>query len=206
MGDERRWAAVCAHRERLLRIARARVDDPHDAEDCVQEAMLRCVEFADLDEERLGQFLTTVTVRLCADVHRGRARGERLASRLSAFWGTDPGPEDAVCDRAESAWLSGRLAALTPHQRQIVEARAEGLSCGAVADRLTVPYTTVESALARARRSLRAALDATLGIVPAPGWLRLRRLLAGGAVAAGALTFVGPGLPGGDVAPPAARP
>jgi RNA polymerase sigma factor (sigma-70 family) len=176
MGDrDRRWAAVYAHRERLLKLARSRLDNPHDAEDCVQEAMLRCVEFADLDEERLGQFLTSVTMRLCADVHRGRLRGDKLNRRMTSFFQHDPGPEDSICDRAESQWLSGRLAELSPKQRAIVEARAEGLSCSAVAERVKVPYTTVESALARVRRSLRLALESTLGVVA----LRSKRVTAG---------------------------
>lgn len=182
---ERRWAAVYAHRERLLRVARARLADANDAEDCVQEAMLRCVEFTDLDEERLGQFLTSVTVRLCADVHRGRARGDRLRTRLTSYLATEPGPEEDVCDRAESAWLSRFLDALTPRQRAIVEARAEGLSCVAVAERVAVSSTAVESSMARVRRSLRVALESTLGVASDPlRWVREHPA----AVAAGALS------------------
>ena len=202
-GREQRWADVYAHRERLLRLARARLCDPHEAEDCVQEAMLRCVEFEDLDEERLGQFLTTVTVRLCVDVHRRRARGDRLGRKLTGFWSHEPGPEESVCDRAESAWLARRLTDLTPRQREIVEARAEGLSCGAVAELLVVLYTTVESALARVRRSLRVALESTLGVVA----LRPRRFAAGALVATTAAITVTVPPPAGPVtSPPAARP
>lgn len=203
---ERRWAAAYEHRERLLRLARARVGNPHDAEDCVQEAMVRAVEFDGLDEARLPQFLTTVTVRLCADVHRGRARGERLSRRLTGFWSHDPGPEESVCDRAESAWLSSRLDDLTPRQRAIIEARAEGLSCGAVAERLVVPYTTVESAMARVRRSLRVALESSLGLVAMPSWARLRRLLAGGATATAAALSVVSVTSAPDRAEPVALP
>lgn len=194
---ERRWAAAYAHRERLLRLARARLGNAHDAEDVVQEAILRCVEFDGLDEDRIGQFLTSVTTRLCTDVHRGHARGDRLSRKLTAFWGNDPSPEDSVCDRAESAWLSRRLNDLTPRQREIVEARAEGLSCGAVAERLLVPYTTVESAMARVRRSLRLALESTLGAVPVP----LRRLVASASVAAAVTIGAGPGIDLPDHAP-----
>jgi RNA polymerase sigma factor (sigma-70 family) len=197
---DRRWAAVYDHHDRLLRLARGRLKNAHDAEDCVQEAMLRCVEFADLDEERLAQFLTTVTVRLCTDVHRGRQRRDRLASRLTAYWSHEPGHEDGVCDRAESVWLTQGLAGLPARQRAIVEARAEGLSCGAVAERLLVPYTTVESALARVRASLRRTLESTLGIAAAWPWRRLRRVLAGGTTATAAILTVA------VVGHPAARP
>jgi RNA polymerase sigma factor (sigma-70 family) len=195
---ERRWAAVGTHRERLLCIARARLDNRYDAEDCVQEAMLRAVEFDGLDEARLGQFLTTVTMRLCADVHRGRSRGERLSLRLGAQPGVEPGPEDAVCDRAESAWLSRHFDTLPPRQRAVVEARAEGLSCAAVAERLLLSYAAVESALARVRRSMRGALEATLGLAALPRWRRVARA-ASPALLASATVFtvlhLGPSAP-----------
>jgi DNA-directed RNA polymerase specialized sigma24 family protein len=107
----RRWAAVTAQRERLLRIARARTLNEQDAEDCVQEAMLRCVEFAGLDEVRLEAFLTTVTIRLCADTHRVRRQRDRAAPRLAGP-ALAPGPEEDVCDRAEADWVAHRFRAL----------------------------------------------------------------------------------------------
>lgn len=191
---ERRWAAVGAHRDRLLRLSRARCANLQDAEDCVQEAMLRAVEFDALDEERLGQFLTTVTVRLCTDLHRGRSRGDRLSRRLAGYTAAvEPGPEDAVCDRAESAWLSRHVDTLPVRQREIVHARAAGQSCGAVAEQLRMSYAAIESALSRARRTLRVALESTLGLAAVPSRWRPRLTEAGalglGAVAITAATF-----------------
>lgn len=193
---ERRWAAVGAHRDRLLRLSRARCANPQDAEDCVQEAMLRAVEFDTLDEERLGPFLTTVTVRLCTDLHRGRSRGDRLSRRLAAYAAAvEPGPEDAVCDRAESVWLSRHVDTLPLRQREIVHARAAGESCGAVAEQLRMSYAAIESALSRARRTLRGALESTLGLAALPSRCRPRLTEAGavglGAVAMTAVTFGG---------------
>ncbi len=196
---ERRWAAICAERPRLVALARSRVPDASDAEDCAQEAMLRAMEFADLDEARLPQFLTAVTVRLCADQYRGRVRGERAWRRLAYRDVEEPTPEETVCDRAEAGWLAAHVAALPASQRRVVEARAQGLSCAGVAERLRVPDTTVESALARARRSLRSALEATFGVGP----VALRRWwwLGGGAAATvavtGVLVWPAPAPPGG---------
>jgi RNA polymerase sigma factor (sigma-70 family) len=196
---ERRWAAVTAHRERLLRLSRARCANRQDAEDCVQEAMLRCVEFENLDEERLGAFLTTVTLRLCADLHRGRTRGDRLSRRLAAYSSVEPGPEDAVCDRAESIWLSRHVDTLPVRQREIVHARAAGQSCGAVAEQLRMSYAAIESALSRARRTLRVTLESTLGLAP---WARYAEAFSVGV----AVVAVGlaPGAPA--VRHPAGRP
>jgi len=55
-----RWDAALAHRERLLRIARARTLTPEDAEDIVQEAMLRCVEFEATRKDSLEAALAVV--------------------------------------------------------------------------------------------------------------------------------------------------
>lgn len=180
----RRWAAVYAERERLLRLARSRTLNSAEAEDCVSEAMLRCVEFEALDEERLGAFLTTVTLRLCADQHRGRARLLRTGGRI-AYPAAEPSPEENVCERAEAAWLAAHLRRLPLHQRRVVEARAAGLSCADVATRLDLSVDAVKSAVARARSSLRAALASNAGLLPALA-ARHRLLtagLAGGAAA-----------------------
>jgi RNA polymerase sigma factor (sigma-70 family) len=168
---ERLWHAVLAHRDRLLRLSRARTSSAQDAEDCVQEAMLRCMEFANLDESRLGPFLTTVTLRLCADRHRERSNEERLRRKLGPGERDAAGPEEAVCDRGEAAWLASRFGELTPRQQEIVRAREAGLSCAEVASRFRMSYVSVESSLARARSRFREALAQTMGVLwPVSRW------------------------------------
>lgn len=58
---------VLPHRQRLLRLARLRAASPADAEDCVQEALLRVATHARLDQKRVGGLLTTIVLNLCAD-------------------------------------------------------------------------------------------------------------------------------------------
>lgn len=202
---ERLWLLVLAHRERLLRLSRARTASAQDAEDCVQEAMLRCVEFKNLDESRLGPFLTTVTLRLCADRYRERANEERLRRRLGPGELEAPGPEDDVCDRSEAVWLATRFGELTPRQQEIVRAREAGLSCAEVASRLQVSYVSVESSLARARSRFRDALSKTLGVLTPSAW-RWQTV----AVEAATVTAIAVGgIGGGTVvvaAPPAVPP
>lgn len=170
-GRARLWEAVVAHRERLLRLSRSRTATAQDAEDCVQEAMLRCMEFENLDESRLGPFLTTVTLRLCADRYRERANDERLRRRLGFGHREEPGHEDDVCDRSEAAWLALRFRELTPRQQEVVRARETGLSCAEVASRLQMSYVSVESALARARSRFRDTLAKSMGAM-SPAVLR----------------------------------
>jgi DNA-directed RNA polymerase specialized sigma24 family protein len=139
-----RWHLVWQHRPELLRVARRRTPTLADAEDCVSEAMLRTALHPDLDPERVGAFLTAVTLRLCADLHRERARTARIAARHTGDERLVPTPEAVVCDRAEASWLAGRVTrTMTERERAAVRAKAYGAApCDA-------------SALARARAKAR---------------------------------------------------
>ncbi|MET9670858.1 sigma-70 family RNA polymerase sigma factor [Streptomyces sp. NPDC006475] len=163
--SDERWQRAWSHREDLLKVARRRSMSAEDAEDAVHEAMLRAAEHPDLDDERLGAWLTTVTMRLCVDRHRQIHREAQVhnSPRLHA-----PGPvpvEEAVCDRAEANWLAVRSSELPARQAEALWLKAEDLDVGQVATKMGLNYRTVESLLARARRTLRHSLAATLGLV-----------------------------------------
>ncbi|MFF5016487.1 sigma-70 family RNA polymerase sigma factor [Streptomyces sp. NPDC001165] len=162
---DERWQRMWSHREQLLKVARRRSMSLEDAEDAVHEAMLRAAERPDLDDERLGAWLTTVTMRLCVDRHRqvNREAEVRSSPTLHA-----PGPvpvEEAVCDRAEAKWVAVRSGELPARQAEALRLKSEDLDVGQVAVRMGLSYRTVESLLARARRTLRASLAGTLGLV-----------------------------------------
>ncbi|MGC0334994.1 sigma-70 family RNA polymerase sigma factor [Streptomyces sp. SLBN-8D4] len=190
---DERWRRMWSHREQLLKVARRRSMSQEDAEDAVHDAMLRAAERPDLDEERLGAWLTTVTMRLCVDRYRqvNREAEVGVSPRLIA-----PGPvpvEEAVCDRAEAKWLAGRSGELPARQAEALWLKSEDLDVGQVAVKMGLSYRTVESLLARARRTLRTSLAATLGFVLF--LLGRGRLKAGGkaqavAVASTAATLV----------------
>ncbi|MEU6551351.1 sigma-70 family RNA polymerase sigma factor [Streptomyces sp. NPDC046915] len=160
---DERWQRMWSHREQLLKVARRRSMSQEDAEDAVHEAMLRAAERPDLDEERLAAWLTTVTMRLCVDRYRqvNREAEVRTSPTLVA-----PGPvpiEEAVCDRAEARWLAVRSGELPARQAEALRLKSEDLDVSQVAVRMGLSYRTVESLLARARRTLRNSLAATLG-------------------------------------------
>ncbi|MEU8986778.1 sigma-70 family RNA polymerase sigma factor [Streptomyces sp. NPDC048558] len=172
---DERWQRMWNHREQLLRVARRRSMSAEDAEDAVHEAMLRAAERPDLDDERLAAWLTTVTMRLCVDRYRqvNREAEVRTSPTLIA-----PGPvpvEEAVCDRAEAKWLAVRSGELPARQAEALRLKSEDLDVGQVAVRMGLSYRTVESLLARARRTLRQSLAATLGFAMfLIGWGRPR--------------------------------
>ncbi|WP_370256956.1 sigma-70 family RNA polymerase sigma factor [Streptomyces sp. V4I8] len=170
-----RWQRMWSHREQLLKVARRRSMSAEDAEDAVHEAMLRAAERPDLDDERLAAWLTTVTMRLCVDRYRqvNREAEVRTSPTLVA-----PGPvpvEEAVCDRAEAKWLAVRSGELPARQAEALRLKSEDLDVGQVAVHMGLSYRTVESLLARARRTLRQSLAATLGFALfLVGWGRPR--------------------------------
>jgi hypothetical protein len=127
--------------------------------------MLRAAERPDLDDERLGAWLTTVTMRLCVDRYRQVNREAEVRTSPTLL---TPGPvpvEEVVCDRAEARWLAVRSGELPARQAEALRLKSEDLDVGQVAVRMGLSYRTVESLLARARRTLRASLAGTLGLV-----------------------------------------
>lgn len=180
-----RWAQIWARRNLLLRVARRNGAGPEDAEDVVQQAMLRAGEHSEIADEQLQAWLITVTTRLCVDGHRRRAsetrRWQRVSHRAAV---AQPGqrPEDEVCDRAEAAWVASQATGqLPPRQAEALRLIAEGCDIGQVATELGVHHRAAESLLARARRTLRAVLTASLGVL-IPMW-RTPGVLSGQPVA-----------------------
>jgi RNA polymerase sigma factor (sigma-70 family) len=149
-----RWALLLAHRDRLRRLVHARLAEPRDVEDCVQEALLRAYCFPRLDEDRIGSFLTSTALRLCADHYRGIDRQRRLWPRAVVSTPT-PGPEDLVCDRQLGRWLMAMVDRLPGRERQVMLARVAGMSTAEVAARLDIPAKTAEGAFTRGRARLR---------------------------------------------------
>ena len=199
--DDARWSAGLAHRERLLRIARARLPQPDDAEDVVQEALLRCVEFEDLDVERIGPFLTSVTIRLCADVHRRAGEPARAKRWMGPLLHHAADPAEVVCRQAEATWVASLVAELPDRQRSVLVDRADGMSIPQISDRYELTYKSVESALSRARSAVRAAVAAALALSGLA--VRHRRVVAVATVPAVTLALTGLVLvapPGGDPA------
>jgi len=133
-----------------------------DAEDAVHEAMVRAAENANVDDARLGAWLTSVTIRLCVDRFRQLNREAEVYTRSARAAAGPATVEEAVCDQAEAKWLAGRSADLPIRQAEVLSLRAQGLDLAQISQHTGLSYQAVRSLLARARRALRAVLAATL--------------------------------------------
>ena len=200
---------------RLQRYATRRLGDSHEAEELVQEALLRAFDHrTDLrTEDDVAAWTTCVTGRLVID--RLRVRG-RSTSMAQVPEGTRVGRDtaDVVVARDEARLALDALDAMPPRQAAVLWAReVEGLAYDEIGTRFDMTEPAVRSVLMRARKALRKEFATRGGTLPAGGlvalapwleglgWLDRLRRLAGKAAAPAAIGAASLGLIGGTLLP-----
>lgn len=147
---------------RIFGYAARVLSDRTEAEDVVQEAMLRLWKIAPdwrQGEAQVSTWLYRVTVNLCTD----RLRKSGRSVDIDAVAEPEDGQPSAVAtmidtDRAKA--LQAALDTLPERQRQAVVLRhLEGLSNPEIAVVMDIGVEAVESLTARGKRALRAALS-----------------------------------------------
>lgn len=180
--DLRRYERLALpHLDAAYNLARWLTRDEQDAQDVVQEAMLRALRyFAAFRGDNARPWLLTIVRHTCY----GWLRENRPAQLVSLDGGDDadapahdpPAPDGdepqvAAARRDEHAQVNRALAALPVAYREVLVLRElEDLSYRDIAAIVQVPVGTVMSRLARARSLLRAALepDARPNLRPVP--------------------------------------
>ena len=148
---------------RLLSYVYRMLRDRAEAEDVVQEALLRLWRMAPdwrTGEARVTTWLYRVATNLVTDRQRARQR-RRLAALEDAPEPADaaPGAVAQLIEADRMAALEAALARLPERQRQAVILRhLEGLSNPEIAVILEIGVEAVESLTARGKRALAAAL------------------------------------------------
>ena len=165
---------------RLRRYAARRLHDEHEAEEVVQEAMLRAFQHRHLlaTEDDLMAWMTVVTGRLVIDRLRVRGRSTPVAE-LPPMSRTGRDTADVVVARDEARVALDALEAMPGRQASVLWAReVEGLSYDEIGARFAMTEPSVRSLLHRARRTLRREYAERGGTLPAVGlvafapWLR----------------------------------
>lgn len=200
---------------RLQRYATRRLGDRHEAEELVQEALLRAFDHrAELaTEDDVAAWTTCVTGRLVIDRLRVRGRSTSVAEVPE---GTRVGRDtaDVVVARDEARLALDALDAMPPRQAAVLWAReVEGLAYDEIGERFGMTEPAVRSVLMRARKALRKEFATRGGTLPAGGlvalapwldgltWLERLRRLAGRAAAPAAAGVATLGLIGGVLVP-----
>ncbi len=153
----------------LLRVAHAMTPVHADAEDLVQETLLRAYRAADrFDGEHPRAWLLTILRNTHANMHRRRRPGivdtQEFHGELRPAFGSAEAPsaEDAVLDLTIDGELSAAIAALDPKFRAVLMlVDVHDLSYAEASVALGVPIGTVMSRLSRARDRVRARLNAS---------------------------------------------
>ncbi len=154
---------VLPHLDAAYRFARWLTPVPADAEDIVQEAILRAFRsFGSLRGSDVKSWLLVI-VKNChftAAKQRQRNAGVALSDEVdydgAAMISQIPGPEGAAMLRDEGKTLDGLLASLPEEQRTVLWLREiEELDYAQIAAVTNVPIGTVMSRLARSRAALK---------------------------------------------------
>jgi RNA polymerase sigma-70 factor (ECF subfamily) len=177
-GDGVALNRLIAHaRPRLVAVALRIVRDRDDAEDVVQEALLKVCRHITRFEGRsaFSTWLHRIVVNAGLDrLRRHQSRWDRVAAdtdredgRMDAPEGVDEETPERLVGRAEtSAVVQGAIASLSPaHQEALTLREIHGESYQSIARLSRVPVGTVMSRLHHARRRLAEQLGATLDTV-----------------------------------------
>jgi RNA polymerase sigma factor (sigma-70 family) len=193
---------------RLVRYARRRLGDLHEAEEVAQEALLRAYAHRHklATEDDVLAWTTVVTGRLAIDRLRVRGRSVSVAD-IPEGPSRSRDTADVVAARQDARTALDSLEALPSRQAAVLWAReVEGLRYDEIAERFSLSEPTVRSLLHRGRKALRREyaqrggsmpLAAALGAAVASPWLlALRhgakvRAVAVGLTTASALGSVG---------------
>lgn len=145
---------------RLFAFATRMLNDRAEAEDVVQEAMLRLWRIAPdwrEGEAKISTWAFRVVSNLCTDRLR-RRRGVALDTVAEPEDGR-PGAEAGLMAAERADALEGALACLPERQRQAVVLRhLDGLANPEIAEIMGVGVEAVESLTARGKRALAAML------------------------------------------------
>jgi RNA polymerase sigma-70 factor (ECF subfamily) len=180
---------------RLHRLVERRYDAA-DADEIVQETMLRCYEnWSRLDPERdAWPWLTVVARRIATDHARARIRRADLETAAVPPLVDPSRPDDEVCARELTETVHRALHAMADADRTVLSLHhLDGLPTAEIASLTGRTDTAVRQHLFRARPRLavvlRRLLDGPAGMLAPVGvWLRRwRKALAGSASGGGAV-------------------
>lgn len=165
--DDRFETYVIPELDVLYRVALSITRKPADAEDLVQDTLLRAYRAIDRFDGRYPR-AWLLTILRNAQINRVRRKRPELLhdpdetmARLADEGSEGGSAEDHVIDAEFSAPIESAMARLPDRFRMVVElVDLNQLSYQEAADALGIPVGTVMSRLHRARRNIRAYLEA----------------------------------------------
>ncbi len=154
---------VLPHLDDAYALACHLLRDEHDAQDVVQEAVLRALRYFDGYRDGDARAWLLAIVRNCCHTWYRRHRADRLSVSYAEAE-TSPQLHGAAADAgairsSESAAIDRAVASLPPEFREVIVLRElHELSYREISQVTGVPMGTVMSRLARARKRLASSL------------------------------------------------
>jgi RNA polymerase sigma-70 factor, ECF subfamily len=161
---ERFERIVLPHLDDAYTLARYLLRDQHEAQDAVQDAVLRALRYFETYRDGDSRAWLLAIVRNCCLTRQRRSQIERATVSFvdDVDIMHDGGGRDTdarAIEQSERAALQRALAALPDEFREVIVLReVQGLSYREISDVVGVPIGTVMSRLARGRRRLASAL------------------------------------------------
>ena len=159
-------AIVVPELDVLFRVARSISIHVDDAEDLVQETLLRA--FRGLDRFD-GRYPRAWLLTIMRNAHHNRNRRRRpvllrdeatMSAEIDRRNPPAPSAEDVATGPIAAVWVADALDHLTPRLRQVAQlVDVDGLTYDETAKLLDIPAGTVMSRLHRARRQMRVRLE-----------------------------------------------
>ena len=159
-------STVLPHLDAAFTLARYLVRNEQDAEDIVQDAVLRALKYFEGfrgDAEASARSWLLAIVRNTAHSWRHRHRGDADVMEFDETQHSESvaheHPEGRMARSTERETLARALSVLAPEFREVIVLRElQGLSYKEISQVANVPVGTVMSRLSRARSHLKAAL------------------------------------------------
>jgi len=163
-GDAAAFEAILCQSERrvLLTAMRLLNGNVEDAKDAAQQVFLRLHRsLSRLDTNRnFASWLYRITVNVCRDMLRGRARRPVVPLEDAGHCATAGRAEDAMLRDEQMRLIYAALGTLSEHERAAIVLRdLEGISTAEVARILESSEATVRSQISYARVKIRKFVD-----------------------------------------------
>jgi RNA polymerase sigma factor (sigma-70 family) len=163
MSDNGLKACFLNERPSLLRFLRARLSNPDEAEDVLQDVWLKLEEKASGPVAQPGAYLFRMANNVATDRHRSaiqRARREEDWGGVNPPSTATPSVEWAMIQSERLAIIDARIDALPERTRQIFRLyRYDGVARRAIAETLGVSISAIEKHLGRAYRAIHGLSD-----------------------------------------------
>ena len=163
--DQQFESTVLPHLDAAYNLARWMTRNDHDAEDVVQDAMLRAFKFfGGFRGGNSRSWLLSIVRNACLDWFEKNRKSEFFAAyddETHAIADETSGPEARLLNKADRAMVRDAIAQLPLEFREIIVLREmEDMSYKEISHVADIPIGTVMSRLARARKMLQQTLSA----------------------------------------------